>query len=273
MDTSKFLELLIRELRQNEELRNYYRLIDSEKYLLFRKAYLEQRLSYVLRNLHGQNLRVWDVGCGYATTSILLTLSGHQVTGSTLEYYYDKISNRISYWSEFGDMAGLDIRFENIFDLEPIPEQFDIILLQDTLHHLEPVEDALKIFRRMLKKNGKIIVSEENGRNIFCAAKHFKERGFNRITRMYDETTGKYILFGNENTRSFSKWMHLFEKNGFVVNQKHTEFIRFFPPSFFHEENYYKLMGKEQEIWKKNRLLRDFLFFGFNFIAEKGEGN
>ena len=271
MSVNEFLELLIKELESNHELCHYYRILDSKSSFLFRKAYLEQRLQFVDKSITKTNNIIWDTGCGYATTSIFLSLNGYNVIGTTLEYYYDKIQTRLDYWSKFGDLSALKIKYENLFDAKYDPGTFDAIILQDTLHHIEPISDAVDILYKALKDDGKIIISEENGNNIVCNIKHFKERGFKRIAEIYDERLNKKIMFGNENTRSLKKWIKIFSDNNFSIDNKNTEYIRLFPPVFFNDKNYAKLINTEQKIWKKNSIVREFLFFGINFLAHKGK--
>jgi 2-polyprenyl-3-methyl-5-hydroxy-6-metoxy-1,4-benzoquinol methylase len=269
MTVEEFLDLFVKELEENPGLRDYYQLIEKDRFFLFRKAYLHQRLAYVEKHMQKAGARVWDVGCGYANASIFLALNGHKVTGSTLEYYYDQLQNRLDFWAKYGNIGGLDLRYENIFDATPSSNPYDYILAQDTLHHLEPLHEAMILFKSALKADGRIIVSEENGSNLYCALKHFRERGFKRIIKTWDEKLGKYILFGNENTRNYRVWKKVFDRAGLQVLQEDTEFIRFFPPLLYHTENYRIIMEKEQKLWKKIPLLKDFLFFGINFTAGK----
>jgi SAM-dependent methyltransferase len=196
-------------------------------------------------------------------------LNGHQVTGSTLEFYYDKIQNRLDYWNNFGDLSALNIKYENIFDV-PIKEKiYDSVIVQDTLHHLEPINEALHIIHKSLKDDGNAIIIEENGNNIINSLKNFRQRGFKRITEIYDEKLKKKILFGNENTRSFKKWKELFKDSEFELEDDKAEYVRLFPPWYFKEDNYIKLQEREQKIWRQNRFLKEYFFFGINFIARK----
>ena len=172
MNVEEFLELFIQELELNKNLRNYYRLVDSGLSFAFRKAYLHQRLSYVDHMVTKTGSAVWDIGCGYANTAIYLTLNGHSVNGTTLEYYYDQIRHRMDYWSRFGNLDKLNIAYQDLFDTSFQPASFDYIIVQDTLHHLEPLGKALELIESALTKDGKLIVSEENGKNLFISLKN-----------------------------------------------------------------------------------------------------
>src|SRR5512138_3518166 len=145
MTVPEFLELFIKELEVNPDLREYYRLLNNRKRFQWRKAYLEQRLEYVNRQITSTASAIWDAGCGYATTAIFLTLNGHKVDGNTLEFYFDRIKPRFEYWSRFGNLDNLNVEYANLFDMPLKQNHYDFIVAQDTLHHLEPINDALAI--------------------------------------------------------------------------------------------------------------------------------
>jgi SAM-dependent methyltransferase len=269
MDVSAFIELFIKELEINSDLHHYYKLLKKNRRFLFRKAYIEQRLQYVSRHLNQSSSSIWDAGCGYGTTALFACLNGHHVLGTTLEFYYDQVKRRFDYWSRYGDLSGLQIEYNDIFCLNPEKHNFDAIILQDTLHHLEPVNHALDLFHHALKPDGKLIISEENGNNPFIIMKNFAKRGFNRVKDVYDIRLGKTIVFGNENARSLIGWEKLFNMKGFYFDHNEIEYIRYFPPVLFHYTDYVDLIEKERRIGKKNRLAKEFLFFGMNFTAMK----
>ena len=273
MSVEEFLELFTKELEVNSDLRHYYRLINNRERYLWRKAYFEQRLSYVAQKLNPSQKKVWDVGCGYATTSIFLTLNGFSVKSNTLEFYYDKIRNRLDYWSRFGNLDNLQVEYANLFDMPVQNHAFDAIIAQDTLHHLEPIEHALNIFSRSLKPAGRLIVTEENGQSLFIMMKNISKRGFNRISHYYDEKLQKTILFGNENARSLKTWRRLLTRQGFEVPEDNVEYVRLFPHFFYNENNYMKIPLKEEQAGKDFPLVRNFLFFGINFTAIQNKAN
>jgi SAM-dependent methyltransferase len=267
MSAEEFFELFLKELEQSPHLHSYYKFLNDEKSFYFRKAYFIERLKYIQQNVTDKNAAIFDCGCGYGTTDIFLALNGHKVFGTTLEFYESALPQRIAYWSQFGNVSGFSWSYENIFDSHPAEGSIDICILQDTLHHLEPLADALAVFHKVLKPGGKLIAVEENGSNIIQSAKLYKQRGNNRIIDMYDEKLGKTILLGNENIRSLGEWTKAFAAKGFSIGN--VEYVRLFWPFQFNKENYDKRVAQEKSIYKKNSLLRNYFYFGLNFVATR----
>ncbi|HNQ12300.1 MAG TPA: class I SAM-dependent methyltransferase [Bacteroidia bacterium] len=270
MVAEEFFDLLLEEIRENKDLRGYYRFLDNEKLFHFRKSYYVQRLAYLYDQLKNTNeAYVWDCGCGYGSTGIFLALNGIRSHGTTLEYYFHQISSRLNYWKKIGDISKFSYSYENVFDTQIKSDSYDAIIVQDTLHHLEPLQDALNIFSRSLKKDGRIIAIEENGSNVIQNTKLFLQRGNKKIIKVYDENLGKEYLMGNENIRSLSKWRDEFSDAGFKIDNETIHYVRLFPPFMMNEINTEKRVKQEQNIWKKNRMLRNYFFFGLNFVATK----
>jgi len=267
---SSFFEVFLKELEQNSQLRQYHRIINSRSGYLFRRSYYQQRLEYIINNIDKKDVSILDVGCGYGTTSILIGLLGYKVIGTTLEYYYKEIENRLKFWSSYFDTSNIEFRYENLFKSDYKDKEFDYIIVQDTLHHLEPIDKAIGIFHRILKDTGKILISEENGNNIVCNLKHFRERGFKRIIEIYDEKLDEKMLFGNENTRGMLSWQKIFQRNSFKI-EDNIEYIRFYPPFTFRRHGMDKVILKEKKLYKKSNILKKYFFFGINFTAKKME--
>ena len=215
--------------------------------------------------------KIWDVGCGYGTTAIFATLNGHRcwevhwnsimtISGAGL------ITGAISVISR---VSALHMRTCSTGPLNP--QSVDVIFVQDTLHHLEPIDPAWEILSRALKPGGKLIVSEENGDNPFIRGKNFATRGFNRVGEIYDERLDKMIPFGNENARSLKTWKKILGKANLRLIDRETRYIRFYPPFIYNQDNYNTIISREHSLGQKNRLLRDFLFFGINFTAESAD--
>jgi SAM-dependent methyltransferase len=273
MSVQEFLELFVQELEINRDLQGYYRLLQNRNRFLWRKAYLEQRLEYINNQLGNTTGRIWDAGCGYGTTAIFLALNGHEVVGNTIEFYFDKINSRLDFWSRYGNIEDLRIEYANLYDMTVEKSSYDFIIAQDTLHHLEPVDEALRIFRSSLKNKGRLIITEENGNNPFILLKNIYKRGFRKVTEYNDQKLHKTILLGNENARSMHMWRNILKNNEFIVIEEETEYIRFCPPCCFNSAHYRNLADWERNAGKKYTILREVLFFGINFTAEKSIAN
>ena len=266
MSVSEFFELFLEELKADKTLWYYYKFLADPKKLGFRKAYFCQRLQYVLDNTGRTDQIIWDCGCGYGTTALFLAMNGYRVQGSTLEFYFKEIEKRKQYWSRFGDASLFEARYEDIYSCR-YSDQFDTIILQDTLHHLEPLDPALEILHQALRQDGKLLIVEENGANIIQNVKLLRQRGFNKKVEVFDESLQKTVVFADESIRPLRQWEKLLLKKGFTVQKTSVQYIRFLPPQSFLKA-YSDAIKKEQRLAGK-RLLTRYFYFGVNFIAKK----
>ena len=199
MTVEEFFTLFQIELSENKNLQKYYKFLNDPIRFEFRKAYFCQRLQYILDNIDS-NTRIWDCGCGYGTTGIFLSLNGIKSEGTTLEFYFKEIPNRLDFWKKYGEISNFTFDYKNVFDGVPA-NSYDTIILQDTLHHHEPLDSLIAIFNNALSPKGNIILIEENGSNIIQNLKLIKQRGFKKVKEIYDEKLQKTILLGDENIR------------------------------------------------------------------------
>ena len=264
MEVETFFNLLLEELRIHPRLRGYYRFLDDVKRFDFRKAYYCQRLEYIANHIH-KGEEVWDIGCGYGTTAIFLALNGIKCVGSTLEYYYDEIPDHIAYWSQYGDVSSVKINYELLEDAAYPDRSFDVVLAQDTLHHLEPLSDNLDIIHNKLKKGGRLVAIEENGTNVINSIKLYLKRGNKRVKRIYDEKLGKHFLMGDENVRPIDDWEDKLSQSGLIIDQKSIDYVRLYLPGKYSKYNIDQIREKELKI--KSRFLKKYFFFGVNFVA------
>lgn len=269
MKVEEFFQQLVIEIENNPNLQGYYRFVNKDSRFLFRKSYYCQRLQFVADQLGDTNSRIWDCGCGYGTTGIFLALNGFKVNGTTIEYYFKDIEDRRKYWEKFGNTSGFNAEYLNLFDNPPATGSFDAIILQDVMHHLEPIDKALDILLNALSPNGKLIVCEENGSNLVNSLKLYLRRGNKRIITIKDDLSGKDVLLGNENIRPLDKWKQLLAGKNATIDENSIEYIRLFPPFVFGDDNYTQTLAKEQSIWKKYPMLKEYFFFGMNFTVGK----
>jgi hypothetical protein len=150
---------------------------------------------------------------------------------------------------------------------------YDFIVAQDTLHHLEPINDALAIFNSSLKHKGRLVVTEENGHCLFIAFKNFSKRGFNKVSYYYDERLKKSIPFGNENARSMNEWNRLLLLHNYEVQGKDVEYIRLYPHFSYSEQKAAIIREKEASFAPKFPVIRELFYFGINFTAVRNHKN
>ena len=276
LSVETFFELFIEELKSHEALHRYYKFLDDPAKLAFRKVYFCQRLQYILDRIceekekkGAENLSIWDCGCGYATTQIFLALNGFASRGSTLEFYFKEVSKRLNFWAQHGDMSLVKVDYEDVFEAPVNDNSADVIIVQDTLHHLEPLQDSLRIFRQTLKPGGLLLAIEENGNNLIQSLKLYRQRGNKRIITFYDEGLGREVTMGNENIRPWKKWQQELHSAGLQPEVEKIQYIRLFPPFCFRNRSEQEVTQKEQQLWRKHPLLKEYFFFGINFTARK----
>lgn len=272
MSPERFFELMLKELEVHTEMQPYYKFLGSASSWHFRRNYFLQRLHYIQQHIveHGTpGQAIWDCGSGYGTTCLFLAMNGIATHGTTLEFYYDTVQKRKDYWKQYGDTSLFTCTYENLFDNAPAANSYDWIIVQDTLHHLEPIDDALQIFHKSLRKGGRVLSIEENGNNVIQRLKLYKYRGNKRIITIWDEKLQKDILIGNENIRSLATWTQLFRNNHFAVQPASVQYIRYYLPVRYCFGDPTLLQEREWKIQAKSRLRKEYLFFGLNFVAVK----
>ncbi len=277
MSPEEFFELLTKELEVHKEMQPYYKFLGNQGSWHFRRNYFLERLRYIKKHLvdapdadkYRRELAIWDCGCGYGTTCLYLAMNGIKTFGTTLEFYFETVTKRKAWWSQYGDTSLFTCTYENLFDNRPAANSYDWIIVQDTLHHLEPIDEALQIFHSSLRKGGRVLSVEENGNNIIQRIKLYKYRGNKRIITIWDEKLQKDILIGNENIRSLEKWNGLFEKNGFHIAPGSVNYVRYYLPHQYNGKDAQKLLEQERQIQQTKNWKREYFFFGLNFIAVK----
>ncbi len=265
-----FFELLLQEIAENPQLKKTYRFLDDSRPSVFnfRKRYFCQRLEYIQKSITKKDTFIWDCGCGFGTTAIFLTLNGYTVYGNTLEFFYEQLPARVKYWSRFGDLSKLTISYENHFDIKP-KGNYDYIIAQDTLHHLEPIGQALKIIFDSLAKGGKLIAIEENGKSFINKFKNYIKRGNKLVIEFHDQRLDRTILLGNENLRSIDRWNQLLSENEFRIDFNSLEYIRLYTPFFYKILSPATIDKQEHSWWRRFSFLRNYFYFGINFIGLK----
>ncbi len=271
MPPEEFFELLLVELKDQPDMWGYYKFLQDGASFEFRKAYFLERLRYVWNHFKElpTDTRTWDCGCGYGTTALFLAMNGYAVHGTTLEFYYAFIAGRKAYWSRYGNAELFTCSYENVFDSPPAPGSYDRVIVQDTLHHIEPIAEGIGILYTALSPAGQLVVVEENGSNLVQRAKLYRQRGSRRIITQWDEELQKEILIGNENIRSLEAWQRLLTAGGFRLLPGSVSYVRYYFPQWYKGRNAEGVLEKERVLQQHSKIRRKYFFFGLNFRVGK----
>ena len=203
--------------------------------------------------------KILEVGSGCGTESLWFALLGGEVTGIDLNDNRLRVAEERKKILEKKFNKFLKVNFQNINFFEFCDNhqenKFDIIWMEQAYHHIEPRELLLFKVKKLLKKDGYLIISESNAYNPFLQFKLFLKRGFQTI--IYTKN-GRSQMYGNERITTKSSLVNALKKNGFEI--KLSKLFRIFPNNFLK-----RLCILEKIISKR---IFFFLFLHFNIVAK-----
>lgn len=102
------------------------------------------------------NLNILDFGCGVGTIDFYLANKGNNILGTDISPDAIRIANQTAKNLHLEN----NIRFTTLDILNEYKnDKFDLILCNEVLEHLENDLETLILLKKLLKKNGKIMVS------------------------------------------------------------------------------------------------------------------
>lgn len=142
------------------------------------------RYYYNLSLIEGENLHILDYGCGWGFYAIELSEKGHRVTGIDFQNEIDiaKIA--------WGDLKNVEFTAQKISEL---PENhFDVVISSQVIEHTHNPGNYLHQINRVLKPNGKLVVSVPNLINPRFILPLFSPNFFNNIKEKNRKTLNNY---------------------------------------------------------------------------------
>lgn len=166
-------------------------------------------------------VRILEVGCGIGADLHWLALKGADVVGIDVKSEWINAARSLTevVTDKLGPVS-VDIRRVNVLDVSG--EQFDLIYMKDTFHHLEPRIEIVEKISELLRPGGTVVIVEPNAWNPFIQYKMFKIRGFNTIIEKIDRDTGERFIYGNERLVSGGSLQALFA--GFSISGRVRNF-------------------------------------------------
>ena len=168
--------------------------------------------------------KVLEVGSGCGTESLLLASIGCDVTG--IDLHRQRLHTARQRQTLFEELRGVSMtcRFMegSLFDddLELRRESYDVVWMEEVLHHLEPRHLVGSRIAAFVRPGGCVVVAETNALNPWVQIRLLRSRGLPKI-RTFTDYRGREHEYGDERITSAQRTARLFEKEGFE-----TEFIR-----------------------------------------------
>jgi len=142
--------------------------------------------------------RLLEVGTGCGTEALWFAYLGARVVTVDLNKERVRVARARKQWLEENLGLKLDIEFVemSIFDYDPA-EQFDLLWMEQTYHHVEPRARFAPKLLSLLRSGGRCHISEVNAWNPLLQLQLIRRRGFKTLTHYIDEN-GNKVLYGNE---------------------------------------------------------------------------
>jgi len=158
-------------------------------------------------------VEILDLGCGTGSVSLYM---GYKLlgTGKVLGVDIDKerlfcASERKKVMErELGITINCEFSESNVLSL-PLDRKFDLIYLEEALHHMEPRPEIIKRISGLLRDWGVLIISEVNPYNPLMQIRVCRKRGFRTIQKRLGQDS-KECLYGVERIISARKVARLF---------------------------------------------------------------
>ena len=232
----RFLDLFLEEIDYykknviNEDIigfKKYYNNFlnsSQSKRQFFFNRYIKRLYPFVnlIFNFKNGTPKIIDAGCGFGTESIILAYLGAEVIGFDLRTQRIEFAKRRVKFYESKLETPLKVTFKNVnifSEFATVQKQFDFILAFESISHIDPAEDFLKLSHRILKKSGIIVISETNPLNPFAFLHFFKEHiKYGRQTTMIDPNTKKQISYAIEREFRINKLCNLLKIYGFTIS-------------------------------------------------------
>jgi ubiquinone/menaquinone biosynthesis C-methylase UbiE len=109
---------------------------------------ISETVNFVKRHASKPGLRLLEVGAGEGDLALALMQSGYDVRA------LDNDEAKVS----LAQRKGVDCRLADITEYEDDP--FDLILFSRSLHHIQPLDQAIKRTRSLLAEDGTLLVDD-----------------------------------------------------------------------------------------------------------------
>ena len=144
---------------------------------------------YLLHTQPVKGMKILELGCGTAATGIALTMGGADVVCTD----YDPLALTVArYNARLNGFSSLSIRFLDWYkpDLE---ETFDLVVGSEVVYFAKSFRALLSVLKRYIRKNGRIILSDQQRPQMdsfvkLCTGAGFTCSQLNQMIYLHDQS-------------------------------------------------------------------------------------
>jgi ubiquinone/menaquinone biosynthesis C-methylase UbiE len=158
--------------------------------------------------LNKEKLKIIDIGCSTGQcSSQIINMKKHSYVGIDIDPLYIKLAKKRKQGGRFEEMDARNLKFKS--------NSFDLAMFIGVLHHMDDdlISQCLREIKRVLKKNGKIIIAEpvytkENWISTFLLnldrGKHIRTReNYEKLFKPFKLRRKGFFIFSNHRFCSF----------------------------------------------------------------------
>lgn len=119
----------------------------------------ERNMRLLLQRVPAAPSRVLDVGCGIGGTSVALAERGHRVLGIAPEPPLIDYARALA--ADRGVAGRCEFRAARLQDLPADAGPFDVVLSQESLQYIHPLEEAMRRIAALTRPGGRVVVGDQ----------------------------------------------------------------------------------------------------------------
>jgi 2-polyprenyl-3-methyl-5-hydroxy-6-metoxy-1,4-benzoquinol methylase len=196
------------------------------------KSLILEFLLDVIATLNKKKLKILDIGCGIGTD--VFTYNRH-VDQDKVEFHGFDISKTNT---DYANRTAKKLGFKNCYFYQDnaeeteTDEKYDVVVCSEVLEHLHSPEKAVVNFKKILKKEGYLIISTPSTFSLsWPILKIFFERNEKRSSEWSEKRMGKFLQkeegFGHISEMSVKQLEDILDQNGFRVMEIKRGFISY----------------------------------------------
>lgn len=202
------------------------RLIDNDKNPWWGEHI--HRYEEAAKIIKGHNASILDIACGTGFGSFYLASLGHQVIGGDLseDTILDCAKKYKNIHLTFQQMNGTRLPFQN--------EMFNAVISFETIEHTVDFQLMLSEFKRVVKRNGIIILSTPNilinsPSGIIVNKYHTQEWTYEEFLELLNSNFSEINIFGQQYTRYKNQLSFKFKMSKFIESVLYKRGFRKIP--------------------------------------------